>query len=183
MDLAEVERTMRAPRFARDLKRYQHLVLNLHKVDVSKCVVFQKTYNGFFQVRRCREKWLPKHYEYLEKNKTNSSITFSEILKALSSMGKGVEASFASKMLSIINPEMPVLDSKVLDKLSLKLPKRDSSTRFEEILVVYEKICAWYKDFFKRPESKAWIDLFDKHYPNSGINPVKKVDFVLWQMK
>ena len=179
--LVDVEKTMLTKKFARDVKRYQHLIENLHKVDVSKDEVFQRIYNGFFQLRR-NDAYRAKHYEFLERNKANDTIEFKEILVFLSSIQNSVEASFATKMLSIIRPKAPVWDSKVLDKLNLKKPKINSPRRIEETFEVYERICAWYEDFFARAQFKEWIELFDKHYPNSGIDSVKKVDFVLWQM-
>jgi len=118
----------------------------------------------------------------MEANKARTGITFAEILAHLSAIQGSVEASFASKMLSIINPEMPVLDSMVLYKLGLKKPSPKSPSRMDETVVVYHKICEWYTNFFGKEDFTKWIALFDEHFPNSGISDVKKVDFVLWQM-
>jgi len=179
MDLLEIEKTMQSAKFARDVKRYKHLIEHLHKVDVSKDSTFQRIYNGFFQLRR-NETYRIKHFTFLEEHKADTDITFETILKFLSSIENKVEASFATKMLSTINPNMPVWDRKVLQKLSLKKPKANSPTRIKEVLELYEEICS--KIFTENADFKKWIDLFDKYYPNSEINPVKKIDFVLWQM-
>ena len=54
-------------------------------------------------------KWLDTFYTYFEDNK-DRNITFDEVIDCMYQKVKRVEASFCSKMLSIINPNMPVLD-------------------------------------------------------------------------
>jgi len=181
VDIKEVERTIQRPKFARDVKRYQHLIKNLHRVDVSTDTTFQRVYNGFFQLRR-NEAYRIKHFKFLETNKSRANIELKEILVYLSSIQNSIEASFATKMLSTINPDMPVLDSKVLAKLGLKKPSANSLARIEETLQIYERICDWYREFYTKSDFTEWMGLFDKYFPNSGINPVKKIDFILWQM-
>jgi len=180
-DLTKVAQTMQRPRFAKMVARYQFLMQNLHCVDISKHELFQITYNAFFQLRR-NQYYREKHFNYLEKHKSNTNINFKEILEYLSSIQNSIEASFASKMLSIINPSMPVLDSKVLHKLGLKKPSINCPDRINESVLLYEKICEWYKDFWQTENFKECMDLFDSCFPNSCISDEKKVDFILWQM-
>jgi len=181
MTLYEIENTLKTAKFARDVKRYLHLIDNLYKIDTTKDLIFQRIYNGFFQLRR-NEAYRVKHFEFLERNKHNVNISFQTILQFLSSIQNSIEASFATKMLSTINPNMPVWDRKVLIKLSLKKPNANSPTRLQETLQTYDNICKWYKEFFNLKTCNQWLNLFDKYHPNTKINPVKKVDFILWQM-
>ena len=181
MTLENIKNAMQTKKFARDVKRYIHLIENLFTVDVTTDIVFQRTYNGFFQLRR-NEFYRKKHYEFLEKNKTRKDIGFSEILAYLSTIQNSIEASFASKMLSIINVDAPVLDRKVLAKLNFKLPKLSSKDRVGDTIVLYNKIENWYNDFYTTSKFKDWINLFDGFYPNTDISAAKKVDFVLWQL-
>ena len=178
MELSEIKKTMRTSRFVKMVARYQFLIANLHTVDISGHADFQRTYNCFFQLRRNVE-YRKRHFDFMQKHKANTSITFGEVLEFLSSIAGTVEASFASKMLSIIDPEMPVLDSKVLQKLGLK--KRTGCDQAEAVRI-YDRICDWYSGFMGTKECAEWIDLFNRHFPNSGISNVKKIDFVLWQM-
>jgi len=172
---------MQTKKFARDVGRYLHITDNLYSVDVRQDALFQTKYNGFFQLRR-NLAYRTKHYEFLEKNKHNKDITFTQILIYLSSIQNSIEASFASKMLSIINVDAPVLDSKVLSKLNLKVPKIGSSDRMEQYIQLYKNIENWYENFYETQEFKDWIKLFDTYHPNTGISTAKKVDFVLWQL-
>ncbi|MCL2570577.1 MAG: hypothetical protein FWE16_05255 [Firmicutes bacterium] len=181
LDIEKIKETMQKPRFSKMVARYQFLIENLHKVDISKHEVFQRTYNCFFQLRR-NEEYRRQHFAFMEKHKANKSIRFQEILIFLSGIQDTVEASFASKMLSIINPDMPVLDSKVLFKLGLKKPAADCPTKLQDTVELYNKICEWYTEFYCKADFKNWIKLFDGYYQNSGISAAKKVDFVLWQM-
>ena len=169
---------MQKPRFVKMVGRYQFLMENLYRVNVSTHEDFQRTYNCFFQLRRNKE-YRVKHFEFLEQNKGSKVIGFHEILIFLSGIEGKVEASFASKMLSIINPNMPVLDSKVLEKLGIK--KRVGSN-INDVVMIYNKICEWYDGFYKTSEYHQWITLFDEMFPNSGISSAKKIDFILWQV-
>jgi len=181
LDIDKINETMQKSRFIKMVARYQHLISNLHVIDISKCETFQRTYNCFFQLRR-NENYRRQHFEFMEANKFNKQISFKIILNHLSNIQNTVEASFASKMLSIINPDMPVLDSKVLQKLSLKKPSPISPKKIDETIQLYDKICDWYKAFKNTNQYTQWIKLFNQHFPNSGISDVKKIDFVLWQL-
>ena len=76
---------------------------------------YQKNFNGYYRVRR-DSSWLKTFYDYMEKNKNNTDITFEDILCKLYSiphnttkdMATTVEASFSGKILATINPNNPV---------------------------------------------------------------------------
>jgi len=174
----KIKEAMRTPRFIKMVARYQFLMDNLYSVDVSNHADFQRTYNCFFQLRR-NERYRTQHFNFLEDHKANKQMAFQQILRFLSSVSDTVEASFASKMLSIINPDMPVLDSKVLNKLKIKKPPGSSQ---QGVVGIYSEICDWYDGFKKTQAYTEWIDLFNEHFPNSGISPAKKIDFILWQL-
>jgi hypothetical protein len=55
--------------------------------------------------------------------------------------------------------------------------------RIEETIQLYERIVDWYKDYLKDEEGQKIIELFDEEYPNTGITDIKKVDFVIWQIR
>jgi len=178
LNLEEVKKTMQSSRFIKMVARYQYLMENLHSVDISEHADFQRTYNCFFQLRR-NQVYRKQHFTFMENHKHNAKTSFKEILTFLSSIQDTTEASFASKMLSIINPDMPVLDSKVLQKLKIK---KSAKSTLDEAVNIYNQICDWYDDFVETETFKSWINLFDEHFPNSGISAAKKIDFVLWQM-
>ena len=102
------------------LDKYKYIKENLYKCDVSKDPVFQKKFNSFYRVRR-DEKWRKKFYNYFEKNKNNTNIGFETILKDLLLETGNIEASFSSKMLSLINNDMPIWDQYVLKNMGLEV--------------------------------------------------------------
>ena len=59
-------------------------------------------------------------YTYFDSQKNNKMIKYDEIIDYFYSKTNRVEASFSSKMLATINPEMPILDSQVLLNMGLK---------------------------------------------------------------
>ncbi|MCL2822165.1 MAG: hypothetical protein FWD86_03075, partial [Firmicutes bacterium] len=157
-DIFQVENTIKSVRFSKYVKRYQYLMSNLFCVDVSSCQEFQKTYNCFFQLRRNLD-YRRIHFDFLQQNKSNGNIDFEQILIFLSAIQGSMEASFATKMLSIINTDMPVWDSKVIaklnsgiydecknavmDKLSLTHPPKSSPSRTKDAVALYKEICRW----------------------------------------
>lgn len=94
-----------------------------------------------------------------------------------------IEASFSSKLLATISPDMPIWDEFVLDNLKLKKPQQNSRNRFEDTILLYTQIHNWYRDYVKSPSGKQIIRVFDETYPGAGISDVKKVDFVLCQIR
>ena len=95
-----------------------------------------------------------------------------------------VEASFSSKMLSTLKPEMPIWDGYVVQNLKLKLPSDYDSKRIQRTEELYEEIVVWYKNFLQTDNARQCIIEFDKVLPNySWISDAKKIDFYLWSIR
>ena len=94
-----------------------------------------------------------------------------------------MEASFSSKMLSVINPQYPVWDKYVLINLGLKAPYTYDKNRMSKIICIYNDIVTWYERFLNTEEAQNLIEKFDRHYPNSGITNLKKIDLIIWQTR
>jgi hypothetical protein len=93
-----------------------------------------------------------------------------------------VEASFSSKLVATINPDLLIWDSIVLNHLGKKAQAYYRKDRLKETVILYEEIAEWYERFMKTEEAKGVIQIFDEVYPNLGLTEIKKVDFVLWQI-
>ena len=164
------------------LDKYKYIKENLYKCDVSKDPVFQKKFNSFYRVRR-DEKWRKKFYNYFEKNKNNTNIGFETILKDLLLETGNIEASFSSKMLSLINNDMPIWDQYVLKNAGVAQPSQGSD-RFDSTVSVYSQLCEWYECYLKTENSKECIRHFDKTFPKyKEISDIKKIDFYLWMIR
>ena len=154
---------------------------------------YQKNFTNYYRVRR-DSSWLKKFYDFLEKNKDNTSITFEEILKELSSwehkikqskknpdgIGTTIEASFASKLLSTINPNYPIWDSQVVRALNITL---EDDNKINAYVKAYGELTEGIKKFIDSDDGKKAIQLFDKQFPNyTWISNYKKIDFYLWNI-
>lgn len=103
------------------LDKYNYIKENINKCDVSSNLEFQKRFNAFYRVRR-DAKWRKLFYTYFESIKNKKNITFDEILDYMYKETGNIEASFCSKLLSTINPNMPIWDQYVLKNLNLEVP-------------------------------------------------------------
>lgn len=74
--------------------RIQDILMN---TDVSKDKVFQKSFKGFYRIRR-NDDWCKIYFKLLEQQKT-SQKSFSELLRIIFNETGRVEASFTSKLV------------------------------------------------------------------------------------
>lgn len=165
------------------LDKYRFLLEHVHKVDVSSDEVFQRTFNGFYLVRR-NKGWRKAFYDLFERVKMSNDVSFACILEELYRLTGNVEASFSSKLLATLKPEMPIWDKYVVQNLGLKLPPDSDSKRIQKTEELYEEIVAWYVDFLQSENARQYIEEFDKVLPDySWLSDVKKIDFYLWSMR
>ncbi len=163
-----------------DIEHYYNLIGKIQTTDVSADEDFQREFNYFYKVRRNAE-WRNAYYALFEETKTNTDTTFEYILLELYSRTGNIEASFSSKMLANINPEMPIWDSLVLAQLGLTAPVGNSEKRLSETIDLYSQICSWYQEFRRSSSWQVYVDSFDQEFPEyKSISDIKKIDFILW---
>ena len=164
------------------LQKYLYLIENCYKTDISSDRQYQKAFNSFYIVRR-NENWRNTYYSYFEQVK-NTGLGFEQILMHLYHHCGSVEASFSSKMLSTIDPTMPVWDQYIIKNLNISLPSLNDSHRLNKIINLYGSLVEWYAQFLGTEEAKTWIGTFDASLPHySHISSVKKIDFFLWSIR
>ena len=165
------------------LDKYRFLLEQVHKVDVSSDEVFQRTFNGFYMVRR-NKAWRKAFYDLFERVKLSNDVSFAYILEELYRLTGNLEASFSSKLLATLKPEMPIWDRYVVQNLNLKLPLNSDPRRIQRTEKLYEEIVAWYGDFLQTDNARQCIGEFDKVLPDySWLSSVKKIDFYLWSLR
>lgn len=164
------------------LEKYLNIMNTVNKVDVSKDESFQKSFNGFYRIRQRNSTFYEKYYSFMESNKSKE-VSFDEtLLYFYKELGR-VEASFSSKLVATINPNLPIWDSIVLKNLNLIQPHYYSKNRIQEVINLYGKINEWYQRFIATDNGSEIVSAFDKAFPNTPITDVKKIDFVLWQIR
>ena len=159
-------------------EKYVKIMDMFSNVNVSLDKEFQNLYTDFYKIRHKNINFYDAYYTYLEQSK-RSKPTFTDALKCLYKFGR-LEASFASKLLATIDPNLPVWDQFILKYFHLVAPSREiiEEARIRQANVIYEDIIKKYKAFLAGDESKMWIQLFDEYYPNNKLTSIKKLDLI-----
>jgi hypothetical protein len=82
-----------------------------------------------------------------------------------------------------MDPRMPVIDSVVLQNLSLRPPARNDPRRLENICGLYHAIGEQLKAFSESPAGRDSIAAFRAAYPVDGVTDIKIIDLLLWQTR
>lgn len=162
--------------------KYKMIIERVRKVDVSADLDFQRTYNGFYRIRRNAE-WRAAYYGLFEEIK-NSSPTFEQIIRTLYRDTGNIEASFSSKMLATVDVNKPIWDRYVASNLCLNLKGKTKDEQLECAIDLYNQMVCWYEDFVKTENGMECIAEFNKILPDyAWMSDVKKIDFYLWSKR
>ena len=160
-----------------DIRRYLEI---MRMADTPESAEFQRKYDAFYRLRR-NKSWRTEYFRLMADFRERNDPSFGEILLRLYQATGQIEASFASKMLAVFDTDMPILDSHVLKVLNLKLTGKTPELKLSNAVVLYDRICRWYKAFLKTENAKDMIGQFDIEFPElQNMSRVKKIDFILW---
>jgi hypothetical protein len=168
-------------RMERGLDRYVWLQRHVRLCDVSTNEEFQRSFSGFYRVRR-NFQWRSAYFRLLETSKVKG-IDFPQALKEINGRMGRIEASFVSKLVATLDPSKPVIDKFVLEHFELHLPRWGLSDRQTKTIDLYNDLCDKYSAFLQSPTGKIIRELFDSRYPCSEISELKKIDLVLWKTR
>jgi len=164
------------------LDKYQYIMDHVMETDVSADEEFQRTFNGFYIVRR-NEEWRNVYYSYFEKVK-HKKPTFEEIITYLYEKTGNVEPSFSSKMLATIIPEKPIWDRYVVQNLNIKLAGLSQEEKLKSAIEKYAEMEQWYEDFLTSEDGQNCVTEFERFLPDyKWISNIKKVDALLWSAR
>ena len=161
------------------IEKYNWIMKRVHETDVSSDVEFQRTFNGFYRMRQRPTSSYASYYTYLEKNKNNQDLSFEDTVTYLYQETGSIHASFSSKLLATVNPNMPIWDKFVLQNLGLRTPYSYEKDRLQKTIQLDQKICDWYKT----DEAIKKLAGFNQQFPGVNITDVKKIDFILWSTR
>ena len=167
---------------ALELEKYKYIIDHLYKCDVSKDEKFQKTFNAFYKVRR-DEEWRKEFYEYFESIKNFQNITFETIAKDLLIRTGNIESSFSSKLLSTINPNMPIWDQYVLKNLDLKVEGVNKTERLLNAINIYDEIIKKENKMLKEEKVKEEINKLKEEFKEYNLSDIKALDYLLWNSR
>lgn len=123
------------------IEKYRWIMKRIHEVDISRDAEFQRFFNGFYRMRQRPAGFYTSYYAYLEQNKYNKELTFEDIVTYLYHETGSVHASFSSKLLATVNPDMPIWDKFVLQNLGLRAPYCHEKDRLQKTVQLYQRIC------------------------------------------
>ena len=160
---------------AQDIQHYMNIMSKVKTVNVADDQDFQREFDFFYKVRRNAE-WRKVFFEIFERKK-KKNCSYKEIITELYEGTGQVEASFASKMLASIDENMPIWDSKVLDRIRIKSSNKRGQQKLEETIELYDVIVQWYSDLKANKASyNEYITSFDSRFPDySSISDTKKI--------
>lgn len=164
------------------LDKYRYIMEQVNNVNVATDIDFQRTFNGFYIVRR-NEEWRKCYYEHFENIKTGSP-TFESIITYLYECTGNIEPSFSSKMFATIFPEKPIWDRYVVQNLNMQLTGATKEEKLKNAIILYADMEKWYADFLGSGKGQECIREFDRVLPTyKGISNIKKIDSILWSIR
>ena len=167
-----------------DLRRYAWLQKELLFRDVSADREYQRTFNGYYKMQRRKETWYRQYFGLLENMKDKQSVSFDFVLKDLYKRTERIEASFSSKFVASIQPEMPVYDKYVRQNLGLQAPGQwlPAGDRLSRFMVLYDVLVKKCSELIDSPTFSDLRSCFDKQWGKyASFTDAKKLDLLLWQ--
>lgn len=179
-DINAIFRSRNRDRWRKYLDVYDYLLSEMK--NAHKLPDYERKFNYFYQVRR-NAAWRREFYRlfYALRHKSRKD-SFAHILKTLFKRTNKVEASFASKLAAILDPNLPIIDRHVLSYIGEKLPpaQREAGERIAHIIKLHARMGREFRAFLGTPPGKYLLKKFKSEHPERRISAMKALDFVLW---
>ena len=94
-------------RVGSSIEKYNWIMKRVQEVDVSADADFQRFFNGFYRIRQRPASFYKAYYAFMEQHKHDPALTFEDVLTHLYRETGTMQASFSSKLLATVNPDMP----------------------------------------------------------------------------
>jgi hypothetical protein len=166
-------------------ERYRFLRERLYKSDVTSDPDFQRTFNGLYRVRLRSHTWTKAFYEIMERSKDAAAPSFEETLNSIYQATGRVEASFASKLVAIINPHSVVYDSVVSRNLKMTPPSphHPADQRLGEFQTLYHRLTERMNYLTQHSMFLGMSAALDRKFPGYNLTPIRRLDLLLWQLR
>lgn len=158
------------------------------KEDVTKDLLFQFVFRSFYRLDNAGlgPKFKTKYFELMEKFRDSSPFDFASVLYPLYHIKtlrnkKSFQFSFATKMLSTINPQRPVYDREVARMFGYsQLPGGEFADKLKIYSDRYQNIEDSYRQILSDNLLPATFSAFDEAFPQHNLSDVKRLDFIFW---
>lgn len=183
MKFEELEKRLlrNALRIDRYLKTINDLKNNFDLTsDSEESEEYRKNFNAFYRLRKDKKTWQNKYYEIFQKYRNQKNVEFDDLLEEIYNIDNTVEPSFTSKMLATINPDKPVWDKYVREKLNLHDNK---NYQIDKVKEDYAKIENRMKELLNNKNIAKSIKSFKEKYDLNELSDMKVLDLILWQIR
>lgn len=164
------------------IDQYLDIMGRFPGTDVAHDRDFWRRFRAFYRVRRGDE-WAGDYFAFMQQQKGHTP-SFQATIEYLYRLHGRAEPSFSSKLVATLDPTLPVWDKWVLKNQRLKAPSANSKTKVADAVQAYEQMIQWYQCYMSSAEGRRIIALFRRRVPrHEEVTDLKKVDFVLWQLR
>lgn len=167
---------------------YNFLKKQFADFDVRKNYLFQFVYRSFYRLDNAglTPEFKNEYFVILEEYRDQKDFNFSDILQRLYVIPnrrgfKTFQFSFTTKMLNIIDEQIPIYDSEVAKTFGFIRPYTPSFDKKLDIyLNQYEVIKDAYLEILNKHLLPKTNICFDEKFKEYKINEIKKLDFIFW---
>ncbi len=177
----------------KEIDTYLRIRSRLPVTNVSKDQDFQREYRQYWAMNaaRLQNSFYNHYFQVMEEYKGEDEVEIENILQRLhehptrSDGKRSLQFSFASKMLHVISPEMPVYDSMVSQFYFLPdISSEKLENRLCLALKSYEFLIREYTRIIKSGLLKTAIPYFREHFGLSdtgSYTDFRVIDILIWQ--
>lgn len=166
-----------------DLEEYFFLKLEYEKDNVQN-KKFQRRYKNFYNMYPFgfTEKFYNAYFKMMEEGETNLKTILNTLSKIKDKKGeKSVQLAFASKLLHMVDSEMPLYNSTVAKVFNLQIRKGTIDEKVDHSIVLYQKLQNYYQQLLQQSVIKEIIEIFrDESNLNQGVlSDAKLIDMII----
>ena len=161
----------------------------IRNCNVSSDRFFKWIFTHFYQLDHAflSDKFLDKYFELLQKYKNRQKLAVTDIdvlaEKLRKTSDKKLQASFISKLCATINPDFPILDSKIRTFYKLRpLPKGNFNHRINKLRNDLNEIKKRTAEIFKEKRVAKMIKEIrnDVDFDTSHIPDLRIIDLIIY---
>ena len=191
-----------SPLLAKDIADYLRLLEGLRETDVSHNMLFQNEYRNYWKMNAARldDTFYRAYFDLLENSRQDYELNIEHIVETLSRAHrkKGLQFSFASKLIHMIKPHKPIYDSFVASfYFYTPLPKtpqrrnenddqyfdRDLNTRLTFFREFYDYLINEYTRIIEYNLLQPSLDRFRNRFPQctaDNCTDERIIDSLIW---
>jgi hypothetical protein len=166
------------------IENYDWLIENIHQV---ADIEYQRTYRVFWRMNSARlsEEYCAAYFNILQDQIENPNLDFAALVNELNIIpvnanGHRPQFSFATKMLHMVNQQLPIYDSLISAFYFFEPYCRDLPERVNEIAAFYEFLQVEYLRIQNEGFLNPSIQAFRNYFAPQHFTDAKVIDSLIW---